>query len=80
MRDSAVTVFVEVRYRQASQHGCAAESINAGKQHKLLRAARHYLQHHGGINSPCRFDVLSLDRDENGNLRWQWHRNAFGEN
>ena len=79
MQDEKNLVFVEVRYRQHSQHGLAAETINRRKQHKLLRAARHNLQQTGTIDRACRFDVISLDQLQDGSVSYQWYRNAFGE-
>lgn len=66
MRDGNVLVFVEVRARAASRFGGAAESINAGKQARIILAARHYLASQG-VDAPCRFDALLLDA---GNMAW----------
>ncbi len=71
LRDSDVLVFVEVRARAASRFGGAAESITAGKQARIVLAARHYLARHG-LDVPCRFDALLLDGD-----KMAWIRNAF---
>ena len=80
MQDEKTLVFVEVRYRQHTQHGSAAETVDRHKQEKLLRAARHYLQQTGSINCNCRFDVLCLFQNRDGSVAYQWYKNAFGEN
>ena len=72
MRDRDGTlVFVEVRQRAARGHGGAAASIGAGKQRRIVLAARHYL---GRFKAPppCRFDVVTLDGDALG-----WLQAAF---
>jgi len=73
LRDGATTVFVEVRLRTHPAFGGAAESIDARKQARIIAAARHYLA--GKPESPCRFDVVLLDRLEPPRIRWI--RDAF---
>ena len=62
MRDprDGTLVFVEVRQRSAGSHGGAGGSITAGKQQRIVLAARHYL---GRLRSlpPCRFDVVLIE-------------------
>ena len=74
-RDGKTLVFVEVRMRTSDQFGGAAASITAGKRHKLLRTARHYLA--GATRTPaCRFDALLVNGADNS---VEWLKNAFGE-
>ena len=75
MRDADALVFVEVRSRRAGRHGSPAESITAIKQHRLQRAAAHYLQRHP-VDAPCRFDVVGITRDA-GKTHIEWIRDAF---
>ena len=72
MRDGRVTVFVEVRLRSNAFFGGAGASITAAKQHKLTRAAEHYLMQHG--ETPCRFDAQLLDSLASTPT---WLKNAF---
>ncbi|MDP9881866.1 putative endonuclease [Variovorax boronicumulans] len=62
MRDprDGTLVFVEVRQRSAASHGGAGGSITAGKQQRIVLAARHYL---GRLRAlpPCRFDVVLIE-------------------
>jgi putative endonuclease len=69
-------VFVEVRLRGNDAFGGAAASITAGKQHKLVLAARHYLQQLRTLPA-CRFDVVLLRGLRDNDI--EWIRNAFGE-
>ena len=74
-RDGKTLVFVEVRMRASDQFGGAAASITAGKRHKLLRTARHYLA--GATRLPaCRFDALLVNGADHS---VEWLKNAFGE-
>lgn len=59
-------VFVEVRQRGRADHGGAAASIGAGKQARLIYAARHYLMRFSSP-PPCRFDVVAIDGQQ---LTW----------
>lgn len=70
MRDQQQLVFVEVRYRQQSGYGSAAESVDNRKQKKLRHAAQHYLQQHQEHGS-CRFDVIAIDGPvDKADLNW----------
>ena len=61
-------VFVEVRQRQRSNFGDAALSITAGKQRKVIKTAKYFLQHYPEYaDYECRFDVIAyntLDKTE----------------
>ncbi|MGY6587868.1 MAG: YraN family protein [Wenzhouxiangella sp.] len=68
-----VLVFVEVRLRGRGAHADSLDSVDQGKQRKLITAARHYLMSRPEWSEhPCRFDVLGLDPDAQG-LRWVRH-------
>lgn len=74
-REGTTLVFVEVRMRASERYGGAAASITAGKRHKLLRTARHYLA--GATRTPaCRFDALLVNGADHS---VEWLKNAFGE-
>lgn len=73
MRDGATTAFVEVRYRRSSSHGTAAETVDARKQQRLIRAAGHYLLYRKTGGGATRFDVVAIDGDSPP----RWIRGAF---
>ena len=61
-------VFIEVRQRQRSGFGDAALSVTKNKQHKIIKAARYFLQQHPEYNEyECRFDVIAYDTNMNTN-------------
>lgn len=71
-------VFVEVRWRANTSHGGALASVDSRKQRRLILAARHYLgRYPHQANRPCRFDVLGLEPDDGGTVRYHWVQNAF---
>lgn len=72
-RDGKTLVFVEVRLRRSNEFGGAAASITAGKQQRLILAARHYLMRLPECD--CRFDCMLLDRLEKSAI--DWIKNAF---
>ncbi|MGR7904433.1 YraN family protein [Klebsiella aerogenes] len=77
MRDGAVIVFVEVRYRRNASYGDAAASVTPQKQQRLLKAARLWLSRQNGSfdnTVDCRFDVVAFTGND-----IQWLKNAFGE-
>ncbi|MCS2148517.1 YraN family protein [Scandinavium manionii] len=76
MKDGAVTVFVEVRYRSSAHYGGATASVTRSKQTKLLQTARLWLARHNGSfeTTDCRFDVIAFTGSQ-----IEWLTNAFGE-
>lgn len=75
-RDGEVTVFVEVKDRHGRSHGEGHESVTWGKRRRVVRAARLYAAAHGLSESPIRFDVISIERDPQGD-RLRHDRGAF---
>ena len=76
-RDKETLVFVEVRYRQDASFGSPVATVTHGKQQKIIRTARYFLQKNGLTNRmPCRFDVVGIT-GEPGQLEYQWIKNAF---
>lgn len=64
MQDKETLVFVEVRYRERSEHGRAAETVNFSKQNKLRKAAAFFLQNmHSDPLAICRFDVVGISEN-----------------
>lgn len=62
VEDGATLVFVEVRYRRDTSRGTGAESITMAKRRKIIRTAEFFLINHKQYReSPCRFDVISMD-------------------
>lgn len=72
MQDADHLVFIEVRYRNNSLFGSAAESIDAEKRRRIVFSAQHYLQSRR-IQPPVRFDVVAL----HANREPQWIIDAF---
>jgi putative endonuclease len=65
-REGETTVFVEVKERRGDSHGQGHESVTFGKRRRLIRAARLFAAAHGLDERPLRFDVISIDWDEQG--------------
>jgi putative endonuclease len=59
-RDGEVLCFIEVRLRR---DGRGAESVDAGKRRRLVRAARQYLVARRLGEPRCRFDVVAVTVD-----------------
>ncbi|MCS7059448.1 MAG: YraN family protein, partial [Meiothermus sp.] len=68
--------FVEIKARTRSDYGGALGAVTVAKQRRLARAARLYLAE-TGLCVPCRFDVVALERDEEGCWNVRLVRNAF---
>ena len=72
MRDNHTLVIVEVRFRRSNKYGGAIESITLKKQTRIIAATQYYLLINK-INSPIRFDVVTMSNDSDIN----WIQNAF---
>jgi putative endonuclease len=60
-RDGDTTVFVEVKTRLSGDFGDGAEAVTAWKQRRIARMAVDYASRHRLHDSPCRFDVVTVD-------------------
>ena len=75
-RHGETTVFVEVKGRAGRSHGEGFEGVSFGKRRRLVRAARLYAASRGLYDSPLRFDVISIEwEDERPRIRHD--RGAF---
>lgn len=72
MQDQQTLVIVEVRFRKSNAFGGAVESITHKKQSRIIATTQFYLSQHK-INSPIRFDVITMSNDTDIN----WIKNAF---
>ncbi len=76
MQDSDNLVFVEVRYRQQTRFGHAAETVSRTKQTRIVRCASYYMTMHDSWNKPARFDVVAIEGRPD-NFRIEWLADAF---
>jgi putative endonuclease len=69
---------VEVRARSAVALAPALETVDRGKQRRIIQATRHLmLRNPGWSELALRFDVIAVDDIDAGNARFQWVQNAF---
>lgn len=74
-KDGAV-VFVEVKTRRSRQYGTALEAVTLKQQTRICLSAALFLQESGLMNSPCRFDVLTVEA-RGGRALCRHLQNAF---
>lgn len=80
MLEDATLVLVEVRSRTTTTHGGAAATVDAGKQRRFIRAARHLLLARPHLRRlPARFDVVAIDPGAGADAdpAITWIRDAF---
>ena len=65
-RDGSEIVFVEVKLRRTGGYAPAAEYVTPSKQRKLRLAAESWLAENGLEDPPCRFDVVEVYLERNG--------------
>ena len=76
--ESGTLVFIEVRSRQGTRYGLPQETVNYLKQHKVRKMAAFYLKTKGLWDKNCRFDVIGVLFDQEGNIKAIDHiRDAF---
>lgn len=74
--DGQTTVFVEVKARSGSDFGEGAEAVTPWKQRRIGRMALDYASRHRLHDSPCRFDVVTVDL-EGAEPRVEVYQHAF---
>ena len=78
MTQGETLVMVEVRYRRNRGFGSAADSVNARKREKLLRAAQHFLQQDARYRrQTLRFDVVAINETGADRIEMDWIQDAF---
>lgn len=74
--DGETLCFVEVKARAGPEFGPAVAAVGPRKRERLARAAAMFLARNRS-KRPCRFDVLGLDRAEDGSWSFTLLRDAF---
>lgn len=73
--DVDILVFIEVRLRGDGARTDGIDSVDRGKQRRLITTAKHYLLANPQWNEhPCRFDVVGLHPEK---TTLAWVRHAF---
>ena len=75
-RDGDFLCFVEIKARASNAFGPAIAAVDFRKQRRISRAAALYLAMKSYRDTPCRFDVIGLDRAGSG-WRYTLVRDAF---
>lgn len=71
-------VFIEVKYRSGRGSGAPGEAVDYRKQRQISKVALYYLSNYGyGTDTPVRFDVVTVSRNDEGNLEIHHIENAF---
>ena len=76
-RDGETTVFVEVKLRAGDDFGGGAEAVTRWKQRKVTLMAMDYVARHRLEDTPCRFDVVTVDLVEGEPPRVEVYPHAF---
>jgi putative endonuclease len=63
-KDKGTICFVEVKTRKSQRFGKPAEAVGVFKQRKISQVALAFLKQNGLLNSPARFDVVSISHQE----------------
>jgi len=74
-RSGEFVVFIEVKYRSGLAYGYPRESVDSGKQQRIIRTAMHYISTHG-LDEHFRFDVIEI-LEQDGKVYANHIENAF---
>jgi len=78
MRDRDSICFIEVKFRESMAYGGAASAIPISKQRKLVKTALFYIAGHRQLTRlGLRFDAFLIQRQQAGDERIDWIKNAF---
>ncbi len=76
-RDGECLVFVEVKARRSDPH--PEDAVNPAKQRRIIRAASHYRSRHRLVDTPYRFDILTLVGSKAADPEFRLIEDAFRE-
>lgn len=79
-RDSEFLVFIEVKNYSFRSFAYPLGAIRKSKRESLIHAAQTYLFKHNIKDTYCRFDVLAIYCNRNGNSKTVLLKNAFQVN
>jgi len=75
-KDKKTWCFIEVKTRTNLDKGLPQEAITPAKQHKLSKVALSFLKSRKLLNSPARFDIVSVLKNPEGE-KVELIQNAF---
>ena len=64
VKDGEYIVFVEVKTRSGDEYGAPCEAVDTRKREKYFKVAEEYLLRNGKSDSPCRFDVVEIEKGQ----------------
>jgi putative endonuclease len=76
-RDGPTLVFVEVKTRTSALYGRPEEAVTPQKQRQIRKVALGYLFQRRLGEVKCRFDVISILKQEDGPASIRHFENAF---
>ncbi len=74
--DDNILVFVEVRYRKNAEFGEPIETLDRRKLEKIIISSQIYIKDKRW-KQDVRYDVIGIKKDESGNNKINWIKNAF---
>jgi putative endonuclease len=66
LRDGDELVFCEVKTRSGTAYGHPLEAVDPVKADRLVRLADSWVEQHGLVDPPVRFDVVAVIRSTRG--------------
>jgi putative endonuclease len=63
-KDNETICFVEVKTRRSQRFGQPTEAVELSKQRKISQVALMFLKQNKLLNSPARFDVISISHPD----------------
>lgn len=76
-RSGKILCFIEVKARTSSERGAPQEAVTPSKQRQISRLANAYISIFQLHDTPCRFDVVEVWLQNNGESQIALHQNAF---
>ncbi|RKY38894.1 MAG: YraN family protein [Candidatus Omnitrophota bacterium] len=76
-KEKRCLVFVEVKTRSSSRFGLPQEAVDRRKQKQISKSALYYLSTHQLLNTPARFDVVSIFLHSDGLREINWFKDVF---
>lgn len=70
-------VFIEVKTRSSQRYGLPSEAVSKTKQQRMVKTALYYMQKYKLLDYMCRFDVIEIIIDDEGNYQINLITDAF---
>lgn len=75
--ENGTLIFFEVKTRRSKLYGNPEDAVNKIKKEHMVNSALDYLQSYPGKDVDWRIDVIAINIGKQGEINFEWFKNAI---